>query len=375
VVTIFLNPPCHSLAFVGIGIRVALGQASNGSFSPFDHWASISRTGGTFENIQEKEVGREQQKPDWLSKCSMLVAYCCKGREIIMRKLLTFKMLIVLFASSLFFATTAFSVKPGEEVNPNGFPCGEHYNLNLISKKEGFNCPDNSTNDETAAQNVIFIPVDNTDEIQIYMQSGKKKEIENYYTEFKVTDGCAGFEAGNSSASLVLPTHQEGYAVFARAVGKLKEGLNLNINDPSLHFVMDENGNDLLALGLIDHDGVASFLSREKIIYRRKGKDNKAVRLDELFMWSGIICYFTAQDTGVDQCCTDTTVPPDGTYDECIPLVDTVCPAGYVQVSCVTYPPTWVFNIADFVSYFWNVDNNGVKTLQIRFYPLPLCNE
>ncbi|MEW5803353.1 MAG: hypothetical protein AB1847_14765 [bacterium] len=27
------------------------------------------------------------------------------------------------------------------EVNPNGFPAGPHYNLNIIGKETGFTCP------------------------------------------------------------------------------------------------------------------------------------------------------------------------------------------------------------------------------------------
>ena len=28
-----------------------------------------------------------------------------------------------------------------------------------------------------------------------------------------------------------------------------------------------------------------------------------------------------------------------------------------------------LFNIADFVEYLWDIDNSGVKLLQVRFYP------
>ena len=37
---------------------------------------------------------------------------------------------------------SAYAVKPGEDVNPNGFPSGPHYNLNIHGKKDGFNCPE-----------------------------------------------------------------------------------------------------------------------------------------------------------------------------------------------------------------------------------------
>jgi len=36
---------------------------------------------------------------------------------------------------------------------------------------------------------------------------------------------------------------------------------------------------------------------------------------------------------------------------------------------CNKYENEWVFNIADFVTYLWNTENNGVKLLQVRFYP------
>ena len=280
--------------------------------------------------------------------------------------------LLVFILTSFFFVTTALAGRGGKG---NGFPCGEHYNLNLISKKDGFTCPDElSYSGETSNRNVIFIPVDNTDAIQIYVESGKKKDMDTY-TEFKVTDWCA--VSGDSRASLMLPANQDGYAVYARAAGKLGQNLNIEIFDPNLDFVKDENGNDLLALGLITQDGVTSFLNTGEIIYRGKGKGNKAVEITDLFKWYGEICYFSDTGTGT-KCCIDTSDPLDGIYDECVdPDPLTGCPPGYVpeSISCQTFDPTWVFNIAEFVSAFWNVDNNGVKILQIRFYPLPLCNE
>ena len=273
--------------------------------------------------------------------------------------------LLVFILTSFFFVTTALAGRGGKG---NGFPCGEHYNLNLISKKDGFTCPEEST------QNVIYIPTDDED-IQIFIESGKKKEVD-IYTDFIVTDWCAGF--GDSNASLKLPANQEGYAVYARAVGTLGDDLNLTIGASGLNFVMDENGNNLLELGLITPDGVTGFLSEPQTIQRKKGgRANKALEITQLFQWSGYICYFSDTDINGYQCCKDTTDPPDGVYDECYATdIVTGCPQDYVpeSVSCTQYDD-WVFNIADMVSAFWNVDNNGVKVLQIRFYPLPLCNE
>ena len=48
--------------------------------------------------------------------------------------------LTCILASAL--AGPAWAVKPGQAVNPNGFPSGEHFNLNIHGKKLDFNCPE-----------------------------------------------------------------------------------------------------------------------------------------------------------------------------------------------------------------------------------------
>ncbi len=51
--------------------------------------------------------------------------------------------------------------------------------------------------------------------------------------------------------------------------------------------------------------------------------------------------------------------------------VDGICAAGTLtSLFCAMYTdPVWVFNIADLVQYFWSLDTNGSKLVQIRFYP------
>ncbi len=61
---------------------------------------------------------------------------------------------------------------------------------------------------------------------------------------------------------------------------------------------------------------------------------------------------------------------PDA-YENCeINGIDS-CDGGKTEVLtyCVDYTDEWVFNIDEFVEYFWDVDNNGVKLAQVRFYP------
>ena len=86
--------------------------------------------------------------------------------------------LIVLVLSAL--TTPVWAAKPTDDKGVpfgNGYPSGEHFNLNLIAKKDNFTCPgpeyDEYGNQEYG--NVIFIPrVQGNDDITILMESGKK---------------------------------------------------------------------------------------------------------------------------------------------------------------------------------------------------------
>ena len=65
-------------------------------------------------------------------------------------------------------------------------------------------------------------------------------------------------------------------------------------------------------------------------------------------------------------------IPDVNAYSSCQALLEgEICPEGTVPVTafCNHYEDTWVFNIGDFVEYLWSLENNGVKLLQVRFYP------
>ena len=49
---------------------------------------------------------------------------------------------MLFFAILVLCFNSAYATKPGEYVNPNGFPSGQHYNLNIHGKKAEFNCPE-----------------------------------------------------------------------------------------------------------------------------------------------------------------------------------------------------------------------------------------
>ena len=304
-----------------------------------------------------------------------------------MKKPLTFTILLAVFVASLFFAATAFAVKPNEEVNPNGFPSGEHYNLNLNAKKSDYNCTA-KVYDESGDQvygKVIFIPQDTSsfpeEKVRILMESGKNgpKAAPNC-TTLEVVDQCAGFDG--TQAILRLPKSEYGYNVYLRAKGKPTEAdENMEIFG-RLQYVEDENGTPLIFLGTLTKSGLTGLDS----LTRPKGK-TKAVDITPLFWWNGGVCYSLDYDlypitglpdyvdTGVytPQCCTIIDTNDDGVIESytCVdkdPNSD--CDAETTLLYCnLTMENKWIFNIEAFVEYFWDIDNNGVRSAQVRFYP------
>lgn len=280
---------------------------------------------------------------------------------------------LILLASSSVSAT-----KPGEDTNPNGFPAGIHFNLNIIGKKADFNGCELSTDPDTGEiiyGNVIFVP-ENGKNIEILMQSGKGKRA-GEILELRVTDPCAGFD--HDAAVLELPKNERGYDVYARALAKPTMDPNMTVA-PELVSVIeeDDDGNvvaDLIYLGFVTPDGIYPFGLDEVTLTRSKGK-SRALDITGLFKWSGNVCYFNPEGYCFDdcsttnKCCVDTD--GDGLYDSCIdPDLELGCGEGSFEetIYCKTYTDEWVFNIADFVEYLWDINNNGAKLINVRFYP------
>jgi len=287
-----------------------------------------------------------------------------------MRKLIMMSFVALIAASLISSPSTA--TKPGETVNPNGFPSGSHYNLNIIGKKAGFNCPaiEYDENNQPIYGKVVYVP-ENGEGIEILMQSGKGKNADEIL-DLQVIDPCAGFD-GNG-AVIQLPKNEAGYRVYARALAKPTDNPDMTIT-PKLVAVEDENGNDLVYLGLVTDNG---FETPNETFIRKKGK-SKAIPITGLFLWSGTVCYFSMPEvyqSEMDICCIDSDF--DGVYEECVEATidpDTLLPTctnidyDLLMAYCTEYTNEWVFNIGDFVTYLWNADNNGVKLLQVRFYP------
>jgi hypothetical protein len=274
-------------------------------------------------------------------------------------------------------AGTVLATPPGEEVNPNGFPSGEHFNLNIVGKKADFTCPAPDYDEITGKQifgNVVFIPEYSGDyPIEILMESGTKgPKSAPQTTELEVTDWCSGF-GPNDEARLRLPKNDKGYRVYGRILAKPTDSPSIMIT-PELVSVQDESGNDLVLLGLVTDDGFATPYTE---FTRQKGK-SKAVDITGLFEWSGTVFYFENPDPNDPTIWTGYTcvidLDGDGVWDEAAsPDPETyLCPQGYqsVEIYGKDYTDEWVFNIGAFVEYLWGLDNNGSKLLQIRFYPV-----
>jgi hypothetical protein len=353
---------------------------------------------------------------------------------------------LVLCSMMFFVAGSAFAVKPTAEgyppVNPNGFPAGEHFNLNIHGKKADFNCPDpfdgfcggvdhtgdfgtcedtdgDGVGDTWKYSNSLFIPegtVDNpVDGITILMETGKsggrgkKNEDLVLQNSLVVKDPCS-FGA-NDPAVYQLPPAKNGYWVFWRALAKPghpgdpETDPYLTISDFGVNFFEDGDGNKLYYAGTVGPSSVSSTTNGTTTITRTKGQ-SRAVNITSLFTFTGDICYIEPTDCPgyVDEanpgdcfttflCCAD--LDSDGAYDVCElredsefddnevvdefdPCIDRDLDNDMIVDdleekigTCKTYTDEPIFNLADFMQFFMNVDNNGLKLLQLRFYPIP----
>ena len=252
------------------------------------------------------------------------------------------------------------------EINPNGFPSGTHYNLNIHGKADGFSCPAQEyLFGQPVYGNSVFVPENGQG--SIFVESGKTGGKAATITELQATDPCA-FD--NNGATVKLPPNPNGYRVYARVLAKPTDEPSIGLYS-SLNFVQDENGNDLLYLGQVTSQG---FETPSFSFTRTKGQ-SKAVDISGMFQWSGTVCYFAEPTDGFSStgvaCCVDSNA--DDIFEECMSATGepSTCPAGYEQVTtyCKTFTAEWIFNVSDYVSLLLGTSNSGVKLLQIRFYP------
>jgi len=318
---------------------------------------------------------------------------------------------IVMFAAilGLGVVSPAIAAKPQKVIEySNGFPSGEHYNLNIHGKKEGFSGCDDSGGSS------IFMAEYGTGTIEFV--SNRKASIES----LTALDKCAEQFDGNS-AKVQVPYENEGYYVFWRILAKPNNG---NLGEPSsvvlyprmdlLTLCNDDNGigeviegfdqftscddvnaEGIAPLGVITKDGKildpdGEELKRFGDYTKGKGK-SKAIDITDMFLWTGVVCDvnvgvndddeitiedFDADESGIvdntDMALLGLAIDLkmignlNGTLeaDELLEFLSLV-------PECEVFDtPTWIFTIADLVIHGFDYENKGSKLTQIRFYPV-----
>ena len=343
----------------------------------------------------------------------------------------------------------------------NGFPSGMHYNLNIHGKKDGFTCPDPSSDN-----NSVFIPLYGSANIS-YVQNINKKgrnSSDTYIDNLIVLDNCA-FDDGQ--VLVQIPYETEGYYVYGRILAKPNNGKN---NDGTSEIILwpnqiveacdnvtaeSENATScdevLAPLGMVIGDNVyvaenQTFKRFEQGTEKVKGRGKStAVDITALFTYSGyvadnitdlngdkvldvtdvpggtenatyIVEWFTNNITALGDAfpvpdsgnplyydstetkviCNETTIAVgDGSG-----YIDTIgewlmfladlytwtqetAPANLWILDAPDNPLPWsyvprvefycnefILNVADLVVSEQEVNNNGTRLLQVRFYPV-----
>ena len=302
-----------------------------------------------------------------------------------------FSMLTAAATFSLDTDIMANAAKPQKVIEySNGYPSGEHYNLNIHGKDPNtYNC------DPTPGGKSVFI--DEEGESTIKYISNKKSSV----TELVAKDPCATVFDGDP-VEVQIPKEDEGYYVFGRVPGNHQntdgESSLIMVPDPNIEACNDtEEGNpdfgdltscpddplneDLLALGLITSNGVFDLVNQEFVQVDnsgdKKGKGqgkSKAVDITGLFLWTGDVCD-DSFDTNLDGVITVDDIPDldgDGAPDDLNGdgFLNELDLAIYLETNCTHFDSKWVFSVADLVVVDNTITNDHVKLLKLRFYPV-----
>jgi hypothetical protein len=337
-----------------------------------------------------------------------------------MKRTLIIVVSVIAVVSLVFGASIAMAAKPqnsgsGKDVIAlsNGFPSGQHFNLNIHGKQAGFSCGEDSGGHSVFT--LEYCPPDETTgepTQHIQYVSNKKASV----TELTVLDKCT--EAFDTTpAKVQLPykvmvndtlTPAGGYYVFGRILAKPNNG---NI-EPTSNIILYPNDvveacNDtdpenplfpeytecpedsLLALGLIVGENVYGATPEEYVRFDPmatggKGK-SKATDITRLFIYTGWVVD-AALDANEDGS-IDINDVPVADYGTAIPgenrdynndgiVGEADVEAWLTDLAALNTPQAWyfanewIFNIADLVITEQGLVNDGTKLVQIRFYPV-----
>jgi hypothetical protein len=359
--------------------------------------------------------------------------------------LLLYGLSIALVAVFVFKTFPVEAAKPQQAIEvSNGMPSGEHETLLIHGKRDGYQCEPCDPQLELQC-NVINMP--EYGKATIKYVSGKKVKID----ELTVFDSCAGWEGNDPAvddpAEVWLPYEQQGYWVFARALGKPGKGEeeryiileNESLEAYPLLSDVSSPGDVILGLGMITQQGEYKMDASGRL-YRFDGDSDKGkgksqgIDISDMLLWSGLVFHpdldvnldgvVNELDVIADTCAADTNFdgiidnnefvawaaahpdPDDVNGDNMVDYEDAIadtCSYDADQNGTISYdsdydPDTfpdcefenwladnstdangdplwqyydeeWVFTIADLVYLNQVVTNEGIKNLQIRFYP------
>ena len=312
--------------------------------------------------------------------------------------------LVLLVIVAVLGVSPALAAKPIDvQYQSNGFPSGQHFNLNLHGR-------DPLTYTGTPTGNAVVITLSGSSTLE-YLSNKKNRNN----TELVVLDSLAeNFGPDYDPAQVYLPYNivdesdnttksAEGYYVYGRILGSPNKGSEgpstilltqnfivaaANATDNTTDgwpFGFDPNG-DLLGLGLVTTQGNMYLPTVDGTFERfdpptddpyEKGKGNKrgkskGVEITDLFKWTGWISDNTTLDLN-----------DNGYLDPGDVLEDWKISNGYTdpltleqfeqwltEAGAIKYEEVWIFDIADMVISGQTVINDGTKNFQIRFYPV-----
>ena len=201
---------------------------------------------------------------------------------------------------------------------------GEHYNLNIIG------VPHDKTADmKDSNRHTIFVPLGEDGvpkSVKIYM-------VRNYANpdQFQVLDGNACDEDG---ATIAVPFEDYGtlsYNVYATALGKPAGHAQV---DATVTFEEGTYGSLLMDTFTLKREG--GNKNPDKNNGKHKNEPHP-LDISDIFRGTGWI-----------------DVNESGEFEADIDI---------------TFDDVWVFNVPTLLEYLWDYNNEGLKLMQVRFYP------
>ncbi|MFC2068646.1 hypothetical protein ACFLTP_06520 [Chloroflexota bacterium] len=321
-----------------------------------------------------------------------------------MKRRIVIAVTITVIVALLIGTTVAFAAKPQNSGSDkdvialsNGFPSGEHFNMNIHGKKADY------IGDSTPGGNSVFILEYGTSTIQYV--TNKKSSV----TELTALDPLAEAFDGDP-AKVQIPYESDGYYVFGRIHGKPNNSATpgnpssiilyptsvvdaCNDTDPINPDFPDYTvcpEDPLLALGVvvgpnlyIPDPATETYKRFDPGVTKGKGK-SKATDITRFFTYTGWVVDSTldANDDGVididdvplDDYDGDILTDPDRDYNNDWLENEADVEAWLTDMEDLGqawyFEKEWILNIADLVIVEGELVNDGTKLLQIRFYPV-----